>query len=375
MEKTIAIMTYWGYNDNYGQVLQAYALSTYLRNLEYKATLIQYDHMRDRTTKRGLINRIWSMSYHPMQLLKGVVERLTHLFKKNTYGNCPCEASFRLFKNTNFEWTNYYSTYQELIDNPPKADYYICGSDMIWAESAFRPDPFFLSFGTPIKRIAYAPSFGRKQITKPYASYIKPLLNKFDGISVREDSGVNICEKIIDKEVVCVPDPTLLLTKYDYEKIEEDVSIDSEYVFVYFLGDNAKSFMPKILKEASERGLKVLYRNAQGGSEDDFEKIFPTPGQWLSLIKKAKYVVTNSFHGIIFSIIYRKQFVFIPTVGKGASSNERIYSILKKLDFVFPNFSGSDIILKSRYKYDEQFESKLKDFINVGKEFLKRELR
>lgn len=369
----IAVMTYWGYNDNYGQLMQAYALSTYLRSMGHEPRLIKYDHMHDVSLKRSLISRIYSMAHKPTQLYKGLLNRVSHIFAKPTYSNCPCATSFDAFKQTNLNWTQDYPTYQSLVDNPPQDDVYICGSDMIWAESAFDPDPFFLNFGHPQKRIAYAPSFGRNSITSPYAKYIKALLRPFDAISVREDSGVQICNSLGRSDAICVPDPTLLLSKEDYERIEEPYDIPSPYVFAYVLGEECQKIMPQIIKEANGKNLRVVYRSAQGGKDDGLEQTYPTPSQWLSLIKKADYIVTNSFHGVIFSIIYRKNFVYIPSKGKMSSTNERIYSILNMLNIPGRIYSDGKFFIDS-VTYDQGFENLLSQSISKGKSFLHENL-
>lgn len=369
----IAIMTYWGNNDNYGQLFQVYALSHYLKSIGCQVEIIKYDHMNDTTIKRNLINRIYTMAYLPKQFFKGVIDRFFYSIssvQRNT--NSPCAASFNLFKEKNLSWTQYYPTFHSIVNNPPQADIYICGSDMIWAETAFYPNPFFLDFGKA-KLIAYAPSFGRKKITLPYANYIKSLINKFDAVSVREDSGVTICNSIGRMDAICVPDPTLLLDRQDYSSLEESYPVKAPYVFLYIIGADAQSYVPDIISQAKSQKLDVLYRSAQGGQFDHFDKVYPSPGEWLSLIKNSSYVVTNSFHGVIFSIIYRKKFIYIPSKGKSSSANERIYSILNKLELSGQIYSGGSFF-DDEISYDEDFERQLSQFINRGKEFLEENI-
>lgn len=366
-------MTYWGNNDNYGQLFQLYALSSYLKSIGHQVEIIKYDHMNDTTTKRNLLDRIYTMAYSPKQLIKGITDRFLNIVSsKKLYTDSPSSGSFISFKEKYLNWTQYYPTFSCLEKNPPQADIYICGSDMIWAETAFHPNPFFLDFGKA-KLIAYAPSFGRKKITSPYANYIKSLINKFEAVSVREDSGVKICNSLGRLDAVCVPDPTLLLDKQDYSSLEEPYSVKYPYVFIYIIGADGQSYVPDVVSQAKLKKLDVLYRSAQGGIDDCFDKIYPSPGEWLSLIKDSSYVVTNSFHGVIFSIIYRKKFIYIPSKGKTSSSNERIYSILSKLNISDRIYSGR-VFFDDNMLYDNDFEQRLSKFIDKGKNFLNENL-
>lgn len=371
--RDVAIMTYWGYNDNYGQILQAYALSTYLKNQGHNVKLIKYDHMHDMTTRLSTSRRIKSYIDRPHQFLKGLISRIQHIFSKPNFSKCPCEKSFIEFKENNLSWTELYPTFNDLKSNPPVADCYICGSDMIWAESAFKPDPFYLGFGNPDKKVAYAPSFGRKFISKTFQKEISPLLKQFDNVSVREPSGVEICKKAGCPDAVHVPDPTLLLNEEDYQKIEEKIETPDNYIFAYILGEDSKFYLPKILEISKSSNIPLVYRNAQGGN-DLYPQTFMSPGQWLYLIKNAKHIYTNSFHGVIFSIIYKKPFTFLPLKGKSASSNERIDSILSLLELSDQIYNGEMSFESKGEIYTPEKLKKLEGFISTGQNFLKENL-
>lgn len=373
-KKSVAIMTYWEYNDNYGQILQAYALSYFIKKLGLHARLIKYHHLSDTTTKLSMARRLKSFIYRPGQFLKGLTYRVKHLFKNRNSVSCPCADSFITFKSHHLDWTDDYQTYLELKANPPADDYYICGSDMIWAESAYMPNPFFLNFGSHAKKIAYAPSFGRKSISKIFKNEIKPLLSYFTAVSVREASGIEICKSAGRNDAVHVPDPTLLLSREDYLKIEEPIDTPKDYIFAYLLGESSKLYMPMIIKTADDNNLKIIFRNAQGG-DNLHPQTLASPGQWLSLIKNARHVFTNSFHGVIFSIIYRKPFTFLPLTGKGASSNERVVSILSALNLNSRIYNNKVELPESSDLFDSEFESRLETFVNRGKNFLKQNLK
>lgn len=329
MRKTVAIMTYWQYNDNYGQILQAYALSHYIESLGYDVKIIKYCHLDDNTLRIDIKTRIINQLKKPKDLLKILWKRVKTHNNKNLFV-CPCEKEFLKFKNLRFHWTQEYKTFQELKENSPKADVYVCGSDMIWAETAYYPNPFLLDFGSPKKRIAYAPSFGRKTISKFHRDLIRPLLERFNNISLREKSGEEICKNMGFPNAVTVPDPTLLLKKEDYYKLEEPTKVDGKYAFVYLLGGEIELSPNEIKAELSKNNLKMIYRSAQG-RVDDLPKVYPSPGEWLNYIHNAEIVITNSFHGVVLSIIYGIPFIYFPLVGASFSTNERVFNLLQRL--------------------------------------------
>ena len=168
--------------------------------------------------------------------------------------------------------------------------------------------------------LSYAASFGVSELTMnpKELEYAKHCIDRFDAFSVREHSGAYIMKKYFGKEnipIVC--DPTMLLNAEDYQEIIDFKNLtvpDGEYVVYYFLDEE-----PGILLNFQKKYPVInAHKDEQGN--------YRTFGEWLNLIKNAKYVITDSFHGSVFSIIYKKQFVTLTTKTRG---NERLDSLMK----------------------------------------------
>lgn len=212
----IAILTFIWTSDNYGQLLQAYALQRYLKNLGHNVFFIRYQMGRI-----SFREQLRFFRYDPIKRIKHFSSLLSikrkhqeSQFKKNN------PRFFDEFRNRFFEFSpQQYTTIKQLRKNPPEADVYICGSDQIWNMSVFEnARAYFLDFGsTSVRRIAYAASFGKKDIQKPFSKFIKPMLSRFNAISVRESSGKDICSKAGYTTSTKVVDPTFLLRVEDYK--------------------------------------------------------------------------------------------------------------------------------------------------------------
>lgn len=187
-----------------------------------------------------------------------------------------------------------------------------------------------MDFGGECKRISYAASFGGlytsdipNHVYKKIALYLK----RFDVISVREPGGIDICRKAGREDVICVPDPTLLLSQTDYMEISQPFELpDRRYLFIYFLWEKSSEDMKEIFHFANENNLNVVYVASQC-KLDRYLKYYPTIEQWLFLVKNAEYVVTDSFHATVFSIKMNRKFY---TMLSHKRNDERIYTLLER---------------------------------------------
>ena len=214
----------------------------------------------------------------------------------------------------------------------------ISGSDQIWRGSLKYKNisAFFLNFGSQkIRRIAYAPSFGLKDYYKGEIYLLKQALKRYYYLSCREFDGVKICKQA-GYEVEKVVDPTLLLDESDYRKLL--VPLDKrDYVFIYSLNlQSAEDIFWSDLKNLFDNTHRVVTpANGYFPGKELFEDVdykYSTPYEWLSLIYNSKLVVTSSFHGVVFSIIFNKKFAFVPLKGKLEASNNRVLELLDLLD-------------------------------------------
>ncbi|SOD11539.1 Polysaccharide pyruvyl transferase [Fibrobacter sp. UWB16] len=200
----------------------------------------------------------------------------------------------------------------------------IVGSDQVWRPKYnYRIEDMFLKFAEKksIKRIAYAASFGvdEWEYTPRQTKICAGLAKKFHAISVREESGVMLCKEKLGVDAAWVLDPTLLLSKDDYLPICEEIPVCADkYLAVYVLDEN-KEISATYEKEAASRGLVVKKFHA------DSKSTLTVP-EWLAMFRDASYVVTDSFHGTVFSIIFGKEFKCIYNKDRGSA---RFDSLLK----------------------------------------------
>jgi hypothetical protein len=341
----IGIMTFWWSNDNYGQLLQCYALQKYLHDAGHDTYLIRYDPRND-YVKTPVVNKILK-AFNPFKLFAYIKYKLTYTIIKKLNK----QRGFDEFRNNYIKQSEkiYYS-YQGLLNAPPDADVYIVGSDQVWnpdwiENTINQVKAYFLGFGgVGKKRIAYAASFGKERVSDGFIKEITPLLKRFDYVSVREKSGLDICRQCGVK-AEWVPDPTMLLSVNDYRALYTNESmprIEEPYCFLYMLGNTCDFSIKTIYDWAKKRGIEIIY--VSGNLQyDKYEKMYTTIPKWLYYIDNAEYVITNSFHGTLFSLMFQKRFGVISLTERYIGMNSRFDSL----------FETSEI--KQRY-IDNSFE-------------------
>lgn len=243
--------------------------------------------------------------------------------------------SFEEFTDKNIDFTQKVQTSRELIMLNKEYDCFICGSDQIWNPENFN-GVYYLNFvNDKNKKISYAPSFGVSKIPVSMKEEIKHLVNKFNWLSVRENSGESILRELTNKKIEIVVDPTLLLSKTDWEQISEDPKVNNDYILCYFLG-NSREYWKTVQYLHRITTYKVIIIPIKYNSYFQKYEIRPStsPKEFLGLIKNARLVLTDSFHGIIFSLIFKKDFfAFKRFVDRDKwSQNARVYSLLGMLN-------------------------------------------
>ena len=325
----IGIVTFWWSENNYGQILQCYALQEYLRDAGHDAYLIRYDPGRDGT--RYLLSR-FMMVFNPVKLFAFIRIKARYFLTKRE--QMMYNRKFEYFRSKHMSYSEkVYFSFKELKKDPPEADVYIVGSDQVWSIPASSSiQVYFLNFGDRnIKRISYAASFGTDEPVDGFVQKITPLLRNFNFVSVREKSGLAICKKCGIDNAEWVPDPTILLDINKYRELYMNEQIrkpGKPYCFLYYLGNQCDFSIQNIYDWASQRGLEVVY--VTGNSQhDNFEKNYATIPEWIYLLEYAEYVITNSYHCAIFSILFQKQFAVIPLTRKDTSKNTRLDSLFE----------------------------------------------
>lgn len=293
---------------NYGSVLQTYATQEYFKNMGLEVEVIDFrrDDLQDPyfyvnkgVKKIGSGNKKKIKKFIYKSISKKVADRKIKVF-----------GGF-LDRYINISEKVYLSE-KDISDNPPSADIYCVGSDQMWNKECNHGivRPFFLTFAPEDKkRMSFASSFGRKSLDEDEIVVTRKMLQKFDAISVREDSGLKILQDLGIENGVHILDPTLCLTGKEWSKLcERKLAPRKPYLLIYELGSNSllKDCAKKIAKE---KGLKII-RIGIGFSQviKGHTTLFPEVDKWLSLFKYADYIITDSFHGTAFSINFNKQF-------------------------------------------------------------------
>lgn len=323
---------------NYGTKLQAYAMQNIFSELGYDVEIIDYTHTSKKSEK---LLKIFSPSQ-----LKHKIDSVKNNKKNNlnqTYTKCITERNkeFNNFTNSYLTTSRPFFDLYSLKNYSQKYDAVICGSDQIWLPSHIKQGYFSLSFVPGnVRRIAYAPSLGISNITKKEEKLYRNFLNSFDYLSCREISGCEIINKISDKKAETVADPTLLVDKNIWDTLSGDEKlIEGDYIFCYFIGNNPKH-RNKVKELSCITGCKIvnlphIVEYVKADEEyADFSPYNIGPEKFVNLIKNAKYICTDSFHGSVFSTIFEKEYFVFQRFydADKQSTNSRLTSLLKKLN-------------------------------------------
>lgn len=315
----IGILTFHA-SHNYGSMLQAYALQQYL---------LSQGHVVEEINLRNDVQRYQIYPY-PLERPLGVILKLC-LTPVYLYHECQRWKKYERFLQDNIVMSKKtYTTWEEIHKDIDKYDVVITGGDQIWNITCRDFDPsYFLPGDIKAKKISYCPSFGGllSKITKEQESYIKEKLSEYDDISVREFSMKDYLEKLLNREIDVVVDPTLLLTKDDYTRIlEKRPLVNGDYIFYYTPRENSQYEQLAILlgKYYGKKVITSYPRRYRKGGMENINDIGPS--EFLNLINNACLVVGCSFHLVVFSLILHKAFVAI-----NGHNDARISSFLKYL--------------------------------------------
>lgn len=317
MKKDIGIVT-WHYYDNYGSALQAYALQTTIYKLGYTCEFINYRKFKSNNIKIAI-------KYMLSHLLDFIP-----LEKRGKYSYKFIQFQYDYLKQSK-------KTYiiETLKKYNTKYRIFISGSDQIWAPNVFDPI-YFLSFVSDEKpKIAYAPSIGLNSIPDSLHNQYCKLLSRFNCLSVREENGAELIKSIVNLEAEVVLDPTLLLGKKDWEELAIKPKTKEDYILCYFLGDN-KSHRESAKRVAERLKYKTIFISnyEMDGEIADYVDKYAGPREFLGYVRNAKFIVTDSFHGVVFSIIFNKNFYVFERFSNNNKicQNSRINNILYKVD-------------------------------------------
>lgn len=312
---------------NYGGILQAYGLYHYLELEGYDISFIDYIPERCNIGNRAAFveqaaaqSKVWSKS----SLTKFLFSILRYPEIRKSY------KPFLDFMDQRVKFTRPYYSLAELQSDPPKADVYLTGSDQVW-NSQFTRDqqldlPFYLPFVKTGKKISYASSFGKNTIPDQDKDMVRKLISEYQAVSVREKSGQEILSQLgIDAEVVV--DPTILCPSQEWEAIASP-RMDQDYLLLYQVRFNRDIYA--VAKDVANRlGKKLIIISLDSKERrwaNDHFKVSVPVEDWMSYIKYADGVITDSFHASVFSILFETPFVVNFSTRKGMST--RISNLL-----------------------------------------------
>lgn len=284
---------------NYGAVLQAYALQNFLNSIGMPNEIIDYRCLYIENT------------YKPFQISEG--KFLNSIVRGLVFGGIIRKKKevFQDFVSRKLITSNRYSNLNDLDQVNEAYSFFITGSDQVWSPISAGFDPtYFLPFAADNKKFSYAASIGTTKLSDDLVFEFKKRLKGFRLISIREKSNETLIKKVDPTmEVLVHVDPTLLLSKSTWSKLTLESIVKEPYLLVFNVEKciNNIQFAKKV---ASDKGLKIIYINERTIKKDKAIRYIqaPSPEDFLTLFANAEIVVTNSFHGAVFSLIFQKEF-------------------------------------------------------------------
>ena len=369
----IGILTFYYESTNYGGNLQAYALAQVLSSLGHDAEVICYKmenwrsiivpHIFFRCFKalapRHFFRAVWRRAYKMFWRCIGAEKEYAIAIEARA-------ASFQNFNQHKIRHSEKVYDDSNIAQSIQHYDIFVTGSDQVWNPDCYLK-PFYLEFVPPEKgKIAYAASIAKQYLKEKERAIFDNALQSFDAVSVREKRGVCLLGNLSPVKVRHVLDPTLLTDVSVWDTLCSGTKAKKGYLFCYFLGTNTKVY-GEIKKFAKAKNLKIvnipymanqyLWGNEKLGDKNIIDA---GPEKFLAMIRSASYIFTDSYHAVIFSFLFQKQF-FIFNRDIEHHINERIYDLLGVLGL---EERFCDTTQKERYQYF----SRLKE-INYNRAF------
>ncbi len=338
--KKIGIITFHN-SYNCGSMLESYAMQTIIEKQNIQTEIVNFS-----SDGQKELYSVWFRNNSIKNIIKNII--LIPVHKRLINNNNKYEE----FKNKNFKLSKQYNSGDKIDEKD--YDIVIAGSDQIWNITIKDADDvYFLNWVKNARKVAYSPSFGAKKISD-YTTNIEKYQNyltEFDALSIRENNGKKWLKELINKDVDVLLDPTLLLDCEDYDKImATDIKINDKYIFFYSPSFNI-NICKYVKKIADKYNLKVITWSTKSYCTKMIKKFgfvlpdYENPSMYLSLIKNAELVLTTSYHGTIFSTIYRKKFITIKN-GEMYGNDDRVITLLSQMDMM-------DRLIP--YEFDDKF--------------------
>ena len=382
MKKVGCVIAYGGIN--FGTLLQDYATIKKIQDFGYQCEIIRYKkhlsllekikmllhliRIGDFSVQKRSLNKKWNVFWNK-QYAK---ERGLRIKASKCFGKKYLEPLFVE-----------YAGYENLCKGSRNYDLVIVGSDQIWSLISLYGNYYNLMFvDDDVPKVSYASSFGVSQIPAFQKDATKKYLDRFAMIGVREKSGKDIVDSLAKNKAIIVADPTMLLTAGEWATFMDDspVNIDTPYIFCYFLGTNieARETVNMLKKKTGLPIVAIKHSDEYFAYDDSFGDIALNDvdaKDFLSLIKNANFVCTDSFHCTVFSIVFHKQFMtFYRYNNKSKSSrNTRIDNLLEIMGLSDRIYSGNVDVICNDIVYNK-VDARLAEYRDFSLNFLKKEL-
>ena len=344
---------------SYGAILQAYSLQKVVKSLSPDSEVLMVDF---KTVQHKLVERIFyrrsNNPYYNFIWQIHTILRYRQLRKKRD--------SFKEFK-TRFDYTDCYSSKSELLDNPPSLDIHLTGSDQVFNPRRKCRDIYYLNFRKGnSKKIAYAPSFGINQFSDDEIEYIRKMLSDFDVLSCRESDGAQLMGSILGKKIPQVLDPVFLTPIDEWRSLSIKPRLRQKYVFVYSL-KGTKRLLEFARNKYPDFKVVLLSPNDLRFYPGCKHLYYPGPGDFIGLIDNAEAIVTDSFHGTAFSLIFEKEFNVVITRPEVSSRIESLLNLFGLQNHIVSNGMDSKNAGKS-------YKAELERMISYSKQYLSSSL-
>lgn len=357
-KKKIGVITHYYKSFNYGGLLQSYALIKMFQKNNFIACQIQYDS----SIKQRKFTR----------LMLHIGNKFITMLKNFIRNKKRIEACSRF--RTAIPHTREIYNYKNISTVEKNFDAFVTGSDQVWNPSEINVG-YSLSF-TNKPKFSYAASIGVKSLTSSDLAFYESFLQDYRMVSVRERNAVELLQHV--RPISLVLDPVFLLTKDEWLSLASKKICTEKYIFYYLLGDDAKSrcIVENFAKEKGWRIFVIPYLNGKNNVKkgDLFRKDI-SPNDFLSLIANAECVMTDSFHALCFSYIFKKDFYAFSRVG-GEHMNIRIHDFLLTIDcrermIDSPcDYTGIDYSKKSTAIFDDVKEHTFLFFDKMTKDII-----
>lgn len=349
----LAIVTY---KDNYGSALQSYTTQEIVRQLGYQTEIFDINGVSGKIMRNKVI--FYLRRLFEQDEFSYVFEKAKSKFKKDNANQYAKNMRIRhevykKFYNDYFEFGSKVSSWDELTSESEKYSSVLVGSDQLWRPSNIAGRYFTLEFVPDnVNKIAYSTSFGVSVLPKYQHKQASEFLSRIEYLSVRENTGQKLVKDLTGRDIPVVCDPTMLFDAEQWMSIQsEEPIIKEDYILTYFMGHNPqhREFAKELKKKTGYKIIGLLHGSVYIAEDENYVDLAPYdigPAEFINLIRNAKFMCTDSFHGTVFSILNSTSFFAFRRYEEtsGFSTNDRMHTLLEWTGFTNRMLNGNEQI-------------------------------